>query len=261
MLVLTSSVMFEQSILGKKKSNILFLLVTLNCIKVTILYQSLYDFLYHNIITFRRREPVTEDDIDHEEEFYYTEVEVPLSASLSDLATPPSPSSPIGNTNNGLRNLNCQVINNSVQVSPLISNGTNGSNSTITLPASISKSKSTIVNGLPIISDHMDMARPAHENPEYVQIISRPISQQTQQSQLQQQPRRLIASTSAVNAGAGTIIIPQSHIQQQSLQSQTIYQRAPPISAASANALPIAIPVTNFAFNTTNATVSTIWKV
>ena len=48
---------------------------------------------------FSRREPVTEDDIDHEEEFYYTEIEVPLSASLSDLTTPPSPSSPTNNFN------------------------------------------------------------------------------------------------------------------------------------------------------------------
>ena len=214
-------------------------------------------FLY-----FRRREPVTEDDIDHEEEFYYTEVEVPLSASLSDLATPPSPSSPIANTNNNLRNINCQFISNSVQISPFISNGTNGSNSTVALPSSISKT-SSIVNGLPVLSDHMDMARPPHENPEYVHhppIISRPISQ-TQQPHFQQQPHRLIASTSAVNAGPGTIIIPQSHMQQQQLQPQSIYQRAhQPITAASANALPIAIPVTSFAFTATNATVRMPFK-
>lgn len=214
-------------------------------------------------VYFRRGEPVTEEDIDHEEEFYYTEVEVPLSASLSDLATPPSPSSPTANTNNILRNINCQFISNSVQVSPFITNGTNGSNSTVVLPTSISKTNS-IVNGLPIISDHMDMARPPHENPEYVhhqQIISTPISQ-TQQPQFPQQPRRLIASTSAVNAGPGTIIIPQSHMQQQQqLQPQSIYQRAhQPITAASANALPIAIPVTSFAFTATNATVRIPFK-
>jgi hypothetical protein len=75
----------------------------------------------------------------------------------------------------------------------------------------------------------MDMARPPHENPEYVhhaQIISRPISQ-TQQQPLQQQPRRLIASSSAVNAGSGTIIIPQSQLQPQQQQmqpSQSIFQ-------------------------------------
>ena len=123
----------------------------------------------------------------------------------------------------------------------------------------------------------MDMARPPHENPEYVhhtQIISRPITQtQQQQSSLQQQPgRRLIASSApggAINAGqqqSGTIIIPQSHLQQQQhsqqqqlqqqQQQQSIFQRVQqPMSATPANALPIAIPVTSFAFTATNATV------
>ena len=219
---------------------------------------------------FRRREPVTEDDIDHEEEFYYTEVEVPLSASLSDLATPPSPSSPVATipstASNGLQNMNCQFISNSVQISPLIYNGTNGSNSTVTLPSSFTKTN-PIVNGLPVLLDHMDMARPPHENPEIVhraQIINRPISQ-TQQQLIHQQPRRLIASTSAVNAGPGTIIIPQSHLQQQQQQlqqPQSIFQTVrQPIAAAPANALPIAIPVTSFAFTATNATVRNISNV
>ena len=117
----------------------------------------------------------------------------------------------------------------------------------------------------------MDMARPPHENPEYVhhtQIISRPITQtQQQQSSLQQQPtRRLIASSAtggAINAGqSGTIIIPQSHLQQQQhsqqqlQQQQSMFQRVQqPIAATPANALPIAIPVTSFAFTATNATV------
>ena len=227
---------------------------------------------------FSRREPVTEDDIDHEEEFYYTEIEVPLSASLSDLTTPPSPSSPTNNlnlnatTNTGLNNVNCQFIANSAHVSSLISNGTNGSNSPIRLPLSFPKTNS-IFNGVPVLSDHMDMARPPHENPEYVhhtQIISRPITQtQQQQSSLQQQPtRRLIASSAtggAINAGqSGTIIIPQSHLQQQQQsqqqlqqqQQQSMFQRVQqPIAATPANALPIAIPVTSFAFTATNATV------
>ena len=230
---------------------------------------------------FSRREPVTEDDIDHEEEFYYTEIEVPLSASLSDLTTPPSPSSPTitnlnATTNNGLNNVNCQFIANSAHVSSLISNGTNGSNSPIRLPLSFPKTNS-VFNGVPVLSDHMDMARPPHENPEYVhhtQIISRPITQtQQQQSSLQQQPaRRLIASSApggAINAGqqpSGTIIIPQSHLQQQQhsqqqqlqqqQQQQSIFQRVQqPMAATPANALPIAIPVTSFAFTATNATV------
>ena len=230
---------------------------------------------------FSRREPVTEDDIDHEEEFYYTEIEVPLSASLSDLTTPPSPSSPTitnlnATTNNGLNNVNCQLIANSAHVSSLISNGTNGSNSPIRLPLSFPKTNS-VFNGVPVLSDHMDMARPPHENPEYVhhtQIISRPVLTQTQQQQssLQQQPaRRLIASSAAqggtINAGqqqTGTIIIPPSHLQQQhsqqqlqqQQQQQSIFQRVQqPIAATPANALPIAIPVTSFAFTATNATV------
>jgi hypothetical protein len=158
--------------------------------------------------------------------------------------------------------MNCQFISNSAHVSPLISNGTNGSNSTVTLPPSFPKTNS-ILNGLPVLSDHMDMARPPHENPEYVhhtQIISRPTSQTQQQPLQQQPPRRLIASASAVNPGPGTIIIPQSHIQQQQqqpqLQPQSLFQTIrQPIATAPANALPIAIPVTSFAFNTTNATV------
>ena len=198
-----------------------------------------------------------------------------MSASLSDLATPPSPASPLAipnTTNTSLQKINGQFISNSVKVSPLISNGTNGSNSTISIPPSLDKSK-TLVNGLPILSDHMDMARPPHENPEYVhhtQIINinRPVSQTQQQPQVQQMqqpaPRRVISSASGVNTGPGTIIIPQSHLQQQIQQQQPMFQRVvqhQPIGTDSTNALPIAIPVTSFAFTAKNATVSNMFII
>ena len=231
------------------------------------LYTSCFQIPLFNTILFvySRGEPVTEEDLDHEEEFYYAEVEVPLSTSLLDLATPPSPSSPTATTSNVLPNINCQFISNPIQVTSFLPNGTIGSNSTVTLPLAISKTNSNL-NGLPVLSDHMDMARPPHENPEYVhhqQIITRPISQtQQQQRPQQQQPRRLNASTNAINAGPSRILIPQSHMQQQQLHQQPIFQTAPQsISAASANALPIAIPVTSFALTATNATVSVRYRI
>ena len=227
---------------------------------------------------YRRREPVTEDDIDHEEEFYYTEVEVPLSASLSDLATPPSPSSPIITNptpiTNSQQNMSYQIVNTPMQVSSLISTNGPPTSTVSLLPPSFPKTNS-IISGLPVLSDHMDMARPPHENPEYVHQVqqqsvvptnSRPLITNPPQVQQQQPmaPRRLIASASAaVNTGHGTIIIPQSPIQQpqQQMPQQPLFQTVrQPIAAAQTNALPIAMPVTSFPFTATNATVRTLKK-
>ena len=166
-----------------------------------------------------------------------------------------------------------QIVNTPMQVSSLLSSNGPPTSTVSILPPSFPKTNS-IINGLPVLSDHMDMARPPHENPEYVQVqqnvaplSSRPLitnSLQTQPQQPVPPARRLITSSStAVNTGHGTIIIPQSPIQQpqQQMQTQPLFQTVrQPIAAAQTNALPIAIPVTSFNFTATNATVRVYMK-
>ena len=159
-----------------------------------------------------------------------------------------------------------QIVNTPMQVSSLISSNGPPTSTVSILPPSFPKTNS-IINGLPVLSDHMDMARPPHENPEYVHQVQQQVVPSTsrtvitnppQKKQLVH-PRGLIASASAaVNTGPGTIIIPQSPIQQpqQQMQPQPLFQTVrQPIAAAQPNALPIAIPVTSFPFTATNATV------
>ncbi len=85
-------------------------------------------------------DPVSEEDNEHEEEFYYTEIELPIN-----LATPPPSSKP----------------------NPAKKKRHSG-------PASSAGATTSLLAAaaLPILSDHMDMARPPHENPEYYKSAS-----------------------------------------------------------------------------------------
>ncbi len=81
---------------------------------------------------------------------------------------------------------------------------------------------------LPNLADHMDMARPPHENPEYlVQTgFSRPLPHPVVSEAFRQQ-------------------------QQQQQQQQQTFSTVQTVQAA----VPIAIPVTNFAFSSANSPV------
>ncbi len=127
-----------------------------------------------------RPDPVNEEDNDHEEEFYYTEIDVPLH------------------------------LNGPIDFSR--SSSTTSSNASTPTTVSVATPLT-----LPILADHMDMARPPHENPEYYGR-SAPTA-----------PTVALASVRAAH-------------------SQLI-QRPRGSGLGASRALPIAIPVTNIAFN------------
>ena len=169
-----------------------------------------------------RKPSASEDDLEGEEEFYYNEIEVPVSAStLQDtvvlLGGLPSQSS-------------CRITT----VGQVNSRGNILSTSA---PASAMAAAAAILQSLPSnLADHMDMARPPHENPEYnfathhsgnleVRAASggQASSMNPRPSPAHHQPRRPMPPPPA-----------QAHAATQ-----------PAFSSLTA-AVPIAIPVTNF---------------
>ena len=82
-------------------------------------------------------DPLCEEDNEHEEEFYYNEIEIPLNLSAPPARSPLAPSATGGASSAKKKRL------------------TDPANSALAAAA------------LPVLADHMDMARPPHENPEY----------------------------------------------------------------------------------------------
>jgi len=149
----------------------------------------------------RRPAPQRPEDDDHEEEFYYNEIEVPVRSQVGKQQ---------------------QAGGGSHTVAKLMGGGDQPTNLVVhkTRPTTVL----TACPPAPVISDHMDMARPPHENPEYG---GRPI---------------LPANNSAI----ATIISGGTALQWTSGEPQT---PAPgpstPVSASTAmHAMPIAIPIT-----------------
>ena len=137
-----------------------------------ILSKQLFCFLIRCFLIFSLEDPLSEEDNDHEEEFYYTELEIPL-----------------------------------FETSTLKRQSNNNNKGTPTM-----------------LSDHMDMARPPHENPEYYR------------------PRSASASIPYCST------TPHHRIAVHSGLPQQMYN---PTAANSRSALPIAIPISNFSFTTT----------
>ena len=83
-------------------------------------------------------DPLCEEDNEHEEEFYYNEIEIPLN-----LSAPPArwPASSAGSASPAKKKR--------------LTGAAAAANSVLAAAA------------LPVLADHMDMARPPHENPEY----------------------------------------------------------------------------------------------
>ena len=92
---------------------------------------------------FSLADPLCEEDNEHEEEFYYNEIEIPLNLS----GPPPAPTA---------------------ARSPLTpSVARPGVGSAKRKRMTDSAHSLLAVAALPVLADHMDMARPPHENPEY----------------------------------------------------------------------------------------------
>ena len=170
-----------------------------------------------NVLFNRRNEPICEADLDGEEEFYYTEIEVPLN----------------NNNNNKVRPILPQSV---TQQSPVQKSATNlslnpSNDVTHLLRREPGGQPLTSQVLLPNLADHMDMARPPHENPEYLlqtgfSVNSRPLPHP---------------------------VVPEAfRQQQQQQQQQQTFSTVQTVQAA----VPIAIPVTNFAFSSANSPVT-----
>ena len=139
---------------------------------------------------------MTEDDNDHEEEFYYNEVEVPMAATAAAgaaavLPHPVSEVKPVTNPST-LQQMNrhhthhpvkshqpiiafkpCLPQQQQQQQQSLARFTVAGSSPTILVKPSHSQQQHQAAAALMpvarryVLSDHMDMARPPHENPEY----------------------------------------------------------------------------------------------
>ena len=137
----------------------------------------------------RRAAPANREDDDHEEEFYYTEIDIPLQ-----IYQPP----------------------NKAVCKKLVLSPPEAQDATATSPNA---------PAAPLLSDHMDMARPPHENPEYG-------------------GRPLVATspTFATIISPGTI---QWKAADQADQAAGQQQQQQPV-----HAVPIAIPITTFTIAT-----------
>ena len=162
----------------------------------------------------RRPAPQRPEDDDHEEEFYYNEIEVPVRSQVGKQQ---------------------QAGGGSHTVAKLMGGGDQPTNLVVhkTRPTTVL----TACPPAPVISDHMDMARPPHENPEYG---GRPI---------------LPANNSAI----ATIISGGTALQWTSGEPQTPAPgSSTPVSASTAmHAMPIAIPITTLNIVSTSQQVST----
>ena len=87
-------------------------------------------------------DPLCEENNEHEEEFYYDEIEIPLNLS----GPPPAPAA---------------------ARSSLTAAGVGGATSAKRKRVTDTAHSLLAVAALPVLADHMDMARPPHENPEY----------------------------------------------------------------------------------------------
>ena len=185
------------------------------------------------MVCCRRPAPARPEDDDHEEEFYYNEIEVPLSMT-------------------SLRPMGHQkpVLVSGKTVAKLVQ-----ADKTLVIQAA---GQGKVAVKAPMLSDHMDMARPPHENPEYGGQ-SRPILPATSPAYatiissngtpLQWSKEGAMVPVAAAAAAAAG----QSSGEQQAQQQQPPAQTGPvnlstqPGSVAGAmHAVPIAIPITTF---------------
>ena len=89
-------------------------------------------------------DPLCEEDNEHEEDFYINEIEIPLNLS----GPSPAPAAAAAR-------------------SSLTAAGAGGASSAKRKRVTDSAHSLLAVAALPVLADHMDMARPPHENPEY----------------------------------------------------------------------------------------------
>lgn len=202
------------------------------------------------------------EDLEGEEEFYFTEIEVPLTVT-SDFAML------LGASASCSRGL-------------LLGSGSNSHNQAVasltkiglfstSAPAgSMLQAQATTANHVHLqsclpsnLADHMDMARPPHENPEYnfahqIQSSSNGASGGTTISAIQGATNGGVVTAShaptgtAATAAVGVSVIPRPSPAHHQPRRPLNYPPLPPPATAFSSitaAVPIAIPVTNLAFS------------
>ena len=221
---------------------------------------------YLIIPIFCRKPPTSiNEDLEGEEEFYFTEIEVPLTVT-SDFAML------LGASASCSRGL-------------LLGSGSNSHNQAVatltkiglfstSAPAdSMLQAQTTAANHVHLpsnLADHMDMARPPHENPEYN------FAQQIQSSSNGATGGATIAaiqgatnggvvtaghapSGTAATAAVGVSVIPRPSPAHHQPRRPLNYPPLPPPTTAFSSitaAVPIAIPVTNLAFSRSAVSLS-----
>ena len=168
--------------------------------------------IYH--CSFSRNEPVCESDLDGEEEFYYTEIEVPIHARVRPLPRLALPASHV---------VTLQPVTSPTSTTSSPPPPTTTRDVTYIVarqPADTARrfnlEGATSKVLLPTLADHMDMARPPHENPEYL-----------------------------VQTGFKTGRPNQTPVVSEPFQPPATFSTVQAVQAA----VPIAIPVTNFSFS------------
>jgi len=153
----------------------------------------------------RRAAPANHEEDDREEEFYYTEIDIPLQLAPQ-ICNPTPASQDTNNISNSLQQKTQQTTTETLIIH----------NNPPTLTAAPA----------PLLSDHMDMARPPHENPEYG---GRPILPTS-------------SPTFATIISPGTI--------QWSPEVAPVIPDNTPATQQAMHAVPIAIPITTFTIAT-----------
>jgi len=153
----------------------------------------------------RRAAPANHEEDDREEEFYYTEIDIPLQLAPQ-ICNPTPASQDTNNISNSLQQKTQQTTTETLIIH----------NNPPTLTATPA----------PLLSDHMDMARPPHENPEYG---GRPILPTS-------------SPTFATIISPGTI--------QWSPEVAPVIPDNTPATQQAMHAVPIAIPITTFTIAT-----------
>jgi len=170
----------------------------------------------------RRPAPSRPEDDDHEEEFYYNEIDIPVS----------------------LTSLNRTK---SVSLCKPAPSAQTPSDKTIVITTS-SKNGAKTTQG-PVLSDHMDMARPPHENPEYTggqrPILPGPAIATIISSNWTGKEAQAPATPAASGSTTATKVITASPA---SLNTSEVKREvATPVSSTGLmHAVPIAIPITTF---------------
>jgi len=108
-----------------------------------------------------RRDPINEDEEDGEEEFYYTEMEIPVDSQEA---------APVGWDSEDERDE--EEEGEDEKMAPVANISPAILQRRATLGTGLPSAEAMPAPAPPLLADHADMARPPHENPEYFRVVA-----------------------------------------------------------------------------------------